>query len=397
MTGTAVTPLRPQVARQPGLHALTGLRGIAAVLIVLSHVSYMSGAKTGSWASPVLNRLDVGVAIFFVISGYLLYRPFARAHVQGRPRPRVGRYLGHRAARVLPAYWIAVVATGVLLAENRGATATEWLRQITLTQLYQPGGFFTGLIQTWSLNSTVVFYLVLPLLAVLVAVGTRIPGPRPAVRRQGVLIALMTVAGPLFLVAFATGHIENPLAHNWLPAYLGWFAAGMAIAVAEAARGTGCEGRFSRFCADLASVPGTSMTAAVVVFAIASTPVTGPRGLELGDAFAQVARIVLLAVVAFLVVVATTHRDADGLPSRHPVIRVLGTRPFRWLGDVSYGVFVYHLLVVELVYRVSDTPYFSGQMGAVLAATLAITFPLAHLSYHWIERPVARWTRRRLG
>lgn len=328
---TIAAPPAP-TPRRSRLDALTGMRGLAALLIVLSHVSYVSGAKTGSWASPVLNRLDVGVAIFFVITGYLLYLPFARAHAEGRPQPSVRRYLAHRAARILPTYWIAVVATGVLLVDNHGATPTEWFRQLTLTQLYQPEGFFTGLIQTWSLNSTVAFYVVLPLLTALVALGSRSTGSRSAIRRQGALIALMTVAGPLFLVAFATGHIGNTLAHNWLPAYFGWFAAGMAIALAEAARRAGHAGPFSRLCADIASVPGTAMAAAVVVFAIATTPLTGPRGLDLGDAFAQVARIVLLVVVAFLVVVATTHRDTATQSGRHPIIKGLGSRPMRWLG-----------------------------------------------------------------
>src|SRR5439155_8306716 len=60
-------------------------------------------------------RLEVGVAIFFVISGFLLYRPFAASRAAGQPAPRTGPYAWRRVLRIVPAYWLALTVTVVVL------------------------------------------------------------------------------------------------------------------------------------------------------------------------------------------------------------------------------------------------------------------------------------------
>lgn len=365
------------------------------ILIVISHTSFQSGAKLSGPFAPVLSRMDLGVALFFVLSAYFLYRSYARALLEGRALPSTGRFLAHRAVRILPAYWLTVLAAGVLLSGNRAATIGDVVRQLTLTRIYQRdgGGFFQGTVQTWSLDTIVTFYLALPLLAWLASVGLRGAGPERVLRRHVGVVAACLAAGPLFTAAWAAGWIDRPLAHHWLPAYLGWFGAGMALAVASAALATGTAGRLSRTAADAASTPGTVYLAAAAVFAIAATPISGPRGLDLGDGFNQIARIALLGVIAALIILPPALNQAPD----SPLIRLLSSRRMQWLGDISYGVFLYHLVAMALVAQWLDLPPFSGNFWQLTIGTLALTIPLAWLSYRFIETPLIRRVKSWIG
>jgi len=61
-----------------------GLRALAALSVLLHHVAFASGITTGSRFGPYTARFDVGVAVFFLISGFLLYRPFVAARLAGQ-------------------------------------------------------------------------------------------------------------------------------------------------------------------------------------------------------------------------------------------------------------------------------------------------------------------------
>src|SRR5438067_1774084 len=124
MTATVALPTRPSsafcsaVAPPPGnprFPLLDPLRAVAALCIVVTHTAGWSGFNSahalGAWTA----RLDCGVAIFFVLSGFLLYRPFVAARLDGRDGPRVLRYARRRALRILPAYWVALALLGLVL------------------------------------------------------------------------------------------------------------------------------------------------------------------------------------------------------------------------------------------------------------------------------------------
>ena len=87
------------------------LRAIAAVMVVVHHAgSYAGEARTGSLYT-LTAVMDSGVAVFFVLSGYLLYKPFVRALLRDEPLPSVRRYFRHRLLRIVPLYWVVVVAS----------------------------------------------------------------------------------------------------------------------------------------------------------------------------------------------------------------------------------------------------------------------------------------------
>ena len=196
------------------LPALDALRAVGAAAVVGTHVGFTTGATAQGVTGGFLARLDVGVAIFFVLSGFLLFRPFADAAAVGSKSPNMGRYLWRRAVRILPAYWVAVVACLILLPQNRPATSGDWIRYTTLGQIYYPDANRHGLTQTWSLAVEAVFYLLLPVL-VFATVRRRWRPVRTAV----VITAGGVVTTVGWLVAVSVGALDYTLHAAWLPTF----------------------------------------------------------------------------------------------------------------------------------------------------------------------------------
>src|SRR4051794_28133520 len=88
------------------------LRALAAILVLSTHAAGPAhAADPGAFVRPFAVRLGAGVAVFFVISGFLLYRPFVHARVAGEKRPGFGSYALGRFLRIYPAYWVALTVT----------------------------------------------------------------------------------------------------------------------------------------------------------------------------------------------------------------------------------------------------------------------------------------------
>lgn len=371
-------------AAQPRFPALDGLRALGALAVLTTHVGFSSGASLiGPWAGP-LARLDAGVAVFFVISGFLLYRPHVVARLDGRPSPATDVYFWHRALRILPVLWIAV-ALAFVLRGDRDPGLSGYLQVATLTQIYADGFQVPGLTQMWSLATEVAFYVVLPWLGA--ALG-RIGGATPmGLRREVAALFALAVVSVLWWAVVAEGGSTMGL---WLPGYLGWFGAGMALAVWSAGRERGffAPGPLD----DLAAAPGTAWVAAAALFVVAATPIAGPYGLQLPTTGTAVTKNVMYAAIAFLVVLPAVVAPATGAPSR--IVDVLGTGVPRFLGRISYGIFAYHVALLGLVERVIDHQTFGGQFLELWVATLGGSMVLATLSFYLVERPIIRLGRR---
>ncbi|MEA2495606.1 MAG: hypothetical protein QOJ29_3517, partial [Thermoleophilaceae bacterium] len=81
--------------------------------MLLTHTAFLSGANMFGSYGHFTARLDVGVTVFFVISGFLLYRPFVAARIEGRRAPRVRDYARRRVLRIFPAYWLALTVLAI--------------------------------------------------------------------------------------------------------------------------------------------------------------------------------------------------------------------------------------------------------------------------------------------
>ena len=351
--------------------SLTGIRAVAAILVMLTHAAYTTGKYTHGYAGLIYSRMEIGVPIFFVLSGFLLFSPWVRATAQGRDAPSVRRYAWHRVRRIMPAYVVTVLAAYLLYhfrtaGPNPGHTWIGLFRNLTLTQIYTDDYLFSylhqGLTQMWSLAVEVSFYVALPALAWLLLVVLCRRQFRP-VRLMIGLTALAFVT-PAYLVLVHTTHWLPDGARLWLPTYLAWFIGGMMLAVL---RETGVAA-YAMVCVPLA----------IVCYLIASTPIAGapttsPSELREG-----------LAKAAFYAVIATLAVAPLALGNRGWYAQFMASRPMVFLGEISYEIFLIHLVTMELVMvEILHFPIYTGSMLWLFVVTLLVTVPLAWLLHRF--------------
>jgi len=362
---------------------IDGLRGVAAALVLLSHVGFWTGADNLDLSGGLLARGDSGVAVFFAISAFLLLRPWLAQDV---PPPRIGAYAARRAARILPAYLIALAAV-LLVAGTWGAVgggglggAGKVVAHLLLVQGYADTSY-QSFSQTWSLTTEVSFYVLVPVLGR--ALGRLLQRSPRAV--YGALGA--TVAGGAVIQALtAVWTQHSPTTHagvlgTSVLGHAAWFAVGAGLAVAVQAghldrlRGIGV---------------GTWLGAAGVVYLIASSGVAGPRDLHTPTVGAAVAKELLYTLLAGLLLLAAVRGPSDERWSA-----VAACPATRFAGDISYGVFLWHVLVLQVIYLASGWRLFTGPFSAVLFAVLVFSCLIAWASAALVEEPVLRRVHRR--
>jgi peptidoglycan/LPS O-acetylase OafA/YrhL len=359
---------------------LNAVRAAGALMVVLTHAAFNTGRINDGWVGAVLARFDFGVTLFFVLSGFLLSRPWFLAAALGRHEPSARHYLWKRALRILPLYWVVVVVAFLVDPQNDDATWEDWVSQLTFTQLYRHDLLASSLTQMWSLCTEVAFYLVLPLLC-LALIGGRHHGLR--LNRVLVGAGVLGALGVAWQVVVA--QIPGYEAHyaQWLPGFLPWFLIGVAFAAVSA---------------DLAVRPrdhvlerlGHDLTGcwvlATALFALACSPVAGPRLLLTPEGWQAGAKVVLYAVAGAFLVLPLVFGPERGGRVRE---RLCGPVPF-WLGEISYGIFAIHMIVLNLVFRLLDLDVFTGRFLTVAALTVAITLGLATASFYLFEKPLLR-------
>ena len=157
------------------LDGIDGVRAIGAFGILLVHVGLISGYSPTPWTrfGAYFARAEVGVTVFFLISGFVIWRPFVAAAFADRPAPAVGQFLARRFVRVVPLYWF--VLTVVLFVQHRSPVhgLGDVVTFYGFLQIYRPGYEIEGVQQAWSLCTIVSFYLAAPALARLMRPGHR--------------------------------------------------------------------------------------------------------------------------------------------------------------------------------------------------------------------------------
>lgn len=369
------------------LRGFDGLRALAASMIVVLHVSSSTGASMHGPGSAYLARLDVGVTVFFVISAFLLYRPFVRGHLDDdAARVELGRFYRRRIVRLYPAYCIALTAVIVLFRDAHISGTGQYLLQYGLVQIYTPK-VLAGIIPAWSLAVEVSFYALLPAYAALVG---RIVRGRDREARVRIEIASAIVVYALAVVGrvvFASVAGTDTFRLKWLPFVADWFALGLLLAVVASAYAAGAGGAPVRRCVDtVRRRPGALLAAAAVAF-VAVAHIGLPTALAAGSVGQDVVRQVLYGFVGlFLVAIAALAFDGGGSTRR-----VLESRPLVLLGTISYGVFLWHDEWVGRLERwhfARHVPH--GTTFALLAVVSALAVVAATASWLLVERPLLR-------
>ena len=367
--------------------SLDGYRAVAAVLVVVTHVAYTTGFVVTGTLGHVLARFDFGVPLFFLMSGFLLYRPWVRTAFEDRTRPDLRRYAVRRTARILPLYWVVVVATLALLPELQPVPTQQWWVHLLGLQIYQPTGAIEGLTQTWSLCTEISFYVVLPLLGA-AAVGRRARSLHDVWRRQVVLLTAMVAVSVITNLLLVSTALLPRQAGWWLPAYLDWFAAGMLLAVVEVRRRLPSPPRTVRVVDRAGADTVSCLVIAISAFAIAVTPVGGAYDLSPTSPAQLLLKHVLYLVAAFFLLLPGVMHAGSGWTG------VLATSVPRRIGLVSYGIFLWHLVLLRGLMAAFDLPFFSGGMWRLLAVVLPLTIVVAAVTYRLVERPAQRWAHR---
>ena len=364
---------------------LDSIRAIALLAVIAAHSSFFMSLGGSNSLSHL--RFDFSVRVFFMISAFLLWRPWVRARLADWEPPSAAAFAWRRFLRIAPGYWLALTVISVWLGLDYVFSGHGIWTYYGLLQVYQPGWAVGGLPQAWSLAVEVVFYAMLPLWG---AVMRRLPAPSMRVKLRQELLgcAFLLVASLVYkLVVTATGAIDGrdglPFQLNTLT-FLDDFAIGMALGVLSAFY----EGRTDlprplRLLDRYPSIPwavaiavlaGTSL--AVGLFGRVAQNISGPEYL---------ARHYLLELIAVGLLLPALFGD----PEHGLVRRFLAWRVLLYLGLISYGAYLWHFaLLVQLDrWGFGDVAAKTGQW-IWLVAGLAGGVLLATISWYLFEKPI---------
>lgn len=372
------------------LPAVDGLRALAAFSVLAYHVALACGLVTHGPLAPAAAELKAGVAVFFVISGFVLYLPYARALAAGRSLPDWREHIRRRVVRILPGYWLALTACAVAIPSALVLTPNVW-RYYLLTQIYEPGTVLGGLGVAWSLCVEMSFYVTLPALAWAMARLVRGAPARGVATRQ---LGALGVLGGASLAArwLYAGRPAASIPHGGfvvmtaLPGFLDWFALGMALAIAVA--GADIDGWAGGWWRSGRQRPGLCWMLSAALFALAA--VVQPKDIFL-SLYGPVAHLLLGTASALLLLPLATGAN--------PLARVFARGPVVWLGTVSYGIYLWHVLVLGVLVgapvHVPPTSAAAGRVLWLLVAVSAGAVLCGAVSWYAVERPCKRRLTRR--
>ncbi len=369
-----------------------GLRAIAALMIFFGHVFVNADPgqafENYDWAKELVGRLDLGLGLFFALSGYFVARPFVRSFILDTKRPSARRFARNRALRIVPAFY--VIAAIVLLRfgldgaigptpDNPSGTAprSEWwqvLSVFSFTQSYTGGSATLPYGQAWSLDAEVAFYLLLPLGAALAyRLGGRIRTPRG--RARAAVIALGGVS--LVSIYLRQGSDEFAVLTS-PPMILYAFVPGIILAAAEplAAPRLRANPRQAKL---LAYALGAVTVLAWALYAHWDYAV---QTTALHHALGRRALMAVVCAGAALAAVIVWQVATEKAP------RWLDNRPIRYLGARSYAIYLIHVWVLfEVIDLVGADAGTTTLVVAMIVVGLPVTVALSALSWRFVEQP----------
>lgn len=371
----------PSRSRHFGL--FDAMRAVAVLGVLMIHVGSASGANQNAWYGVATSHGRLGVRIFFMISAFLLYRPFVMTHLRGGPRSAWTGYAKRRVLRIVPAYWVALTALAIWPG-LKGVWTSDWWIHFGLLQAYWPATIFSGLGVAWSLTIEVTFYAVLPFLALFLGWIGRGASARTCMRRQMAVLLALGIGSEIFrLYVFGIGRIDLnfTLVSMFLP-----FAVGMMLAVSSAWLGSD-ERRWwwTRFAVDR---PGACWAIASMIFiGLCFSPVFKRAGIGAHTVTTWgVEQLGYVVISALLLLPAVFGENATGWPRW-----LLAHRGLGFMGMVSYGIFLWHQPLLRVMTEAGWARLIPGwPFMSLLTLCIGVSLLVGWASYRWIEEPAMR-------
>lgn len=382
-------PRRTDDAGIRTLLAGNGVRGVGMLLVFFTHLALLADPAPGNnmrsygWAAPILGHIDLGLAAFFALSGYLIARPYARAYVLDRPAPRLRSYARNRVLRVVPAFYLFTVLVllrfgvdGTLRSGSQNSSdAWQVIGQFLFVQGQAGGPAAVPIGPAWSIGAEVGFYVLIPIAAWLaVRAASRLDGPQ---RRAAAGIA---VVGAVMVVSIALRAVDQ-YRFAWLtspPAIMYVFMPGVAIALAE-----------PLLAARLRDRPRPARVLAWGAFAFAALAAVAyavtdydPRQTPIHHALGQRALLAALCTGALVLGLLVLQLGTGRAP------RLFANRVMLWMGERSYSFYLVHIWVLlELDHALGAGESIATRAAIMTLIALPLTTAIAALSYRYVERP----------
>jgi peptidoglycan/LPS O-acetylase OafA/YrhL len=368
------------------IRALSGLRIVAALWVVLFHFRPLLEQVSPPWSdalAPVLDAGAQGVDLFFILSGFMLTWNYLDRMGESWSTRSTLRFLWLRLARVWPVYLVTMhlAAAWIVFTLYVGdfpspaaedLTAISWIRQVLLVQLwFEP--FFDGSSwdgPAWSISAEWLAYL---LFGALVLVVFRIAA---ATRARGLLVLAVLASLPPTLFLLASGVFYTPW--SWLPRIVMQFIAG-ALACAAVRK--------------LHVSDRSRQTAGVAALLLGGVIIGGLYLLD-GVPPELIYDAGGLVDVLFVPLVVALALGAGTLPA------ALSTRTMVYLGHISFSLYMVHEIVhtawnwVAAQYEITLSPSWGAKL--VFVGLIALSGLLAAALYHLVEEPARHWMRRML-
>jgi peptidoglycan/LPS O-acetylase OafA/YrhL len=334
-------------APRQDLPSLTPLRGIAALAVILGHLGGPQGWAKDPILFAIIGRGYLAVDLFFVLSGFVLAHVHGGAAASGLSIRFVGRFLWARFARLYPTYAAVTLLVAAMSVAAGGPSAGALATNLAMAQVpwtSAPSLVFVA----WSVSAEWNAYLLFPVAAPLLL--------RCGARLGFALYAAMGIA----ILAAASLQWFGP----WGGVITGWGA--LARAVPQFLMGMLLYRAYRA--GFLRGLWASDLMLAAIAAGIAAVVALG-----LGDG---------VAVMLFppLILAAVSNRGAGG--------RMLNARPLRWLGDISYSLYLTQVFVFAAIWRVAPTPVAKllGPWEAALAGTL-LALAVGALFHRTVEEP----------
>lgn len=370
------TLLWPESGALSPIPALDGVRALAALLVLLFHVWSDVPGYAGPTQHPASLPLfygKTGVNLFFVLSGFLLFQPYAQWILGLRARPSVLAFYKRRALRVGPAYWVSLVLLAFtvpfsLATVGDFALHIFFLANVSWNTMYTFNGVF------WTMAIEVQFYATLPLIAWgMYALSRRVrPGIAIAVGLATLLCISLAAVG-----IEMTGRLTlTPFVNSFLISF-----ASLPYWIIVFGFGIGCASfytyatKIAKFSAEQRRVLRRVSTVTFfggIALALASA---FPTPLQHSPVLDQTFGLAYAGLLLGVLLGPTLCR------------RLFESRPMRFVGLISYSFYIWHKVVeVAAAHVVRGLPFFQQEV-ALFALTLAGTLVVAYVSYQFVERP----------